>query len=244
MQISTEVMAILGRATPMGDALVLPPVQLDCKLYVKVDSVITAAGGKWDRKRRAHIFDGDAADAIEPVLLTGQVTSQRNEFGFFETPAPVVAAVLERARIGRDDCILEPSAGRGALALPAAAKGMVLDAHEIQRTHCDALEAAGVRNIVVHCEDFLTVEPLPDYDVVVMNPPFSKGQDVRHILHAAKFLCPGGRLVAVASAGVTFRETALYRELRDAASRIEDLPDGSFRASGTDVSIVLITIEN
>jgi 16S rRNA G1207 methylase RsmC len=77
-----------------------------------------------------------------------------------------------------------------------------------------------------------------------MNPPFSKGQEARHILHAMKFLRPGGRLAAIASAGVTFRETALYKELREALAiggKIEELPPGTFSKEGTDVSTVLIT---
>lgn len=242
MQVAADILEILNSAIINGDAVTLPG-QLDRKLYTKVDKVIGMAGGKWDRRRGAHIFAGDAACALEPILLTGTITNQRDEFGLFETPPAVVAAVLERARIGINDCILEPSAGRGALAIPAAARGFVVDAHEIQQANCDALKAVGVANIEVHCEDFLQVAPLPEYEVVVMNPPFSRQQDARHILHAAKFLAPGGRLIAVASAAVRFRDTALYRELRDIAATIEDLPEGSFRTSGTNVNTVLITIE-
>ncbi len=40
-------------------------------------------------------------------------------------------------------------------------------------------------------------QPVQYYSRVIMNPPFSHGQDIRHILRAFSLLRPGGVLVAV-----------------------------------------------
>ncbi len=53
------------------------------------------------------------------------------------------------------------------------------------------------------------------FDRVVMNPPFERQQDIDHVSRAAGMLKPGGRLVSVMSAGVTFRENNKTRWFRD-----------------------------
>jgi type I restriction-modification system DNA methylase subunit len=82
---------------------------------------------------------------------------------------------------------------------------------------------------------------------VLMNPPFDKKRsDIHHVLHALKFLKPGGRLVAIMPSGVTFREDALTRDFRGIVEarggHIEELPDRSFKQSGTMVNTVLVVI--
>ena len=85
------------------------------------------------------------------------------------------------------------------------------------------------------------------FDRIVMNPPFADQQDIRHVMHAATFLKPGGRLVAIMSAGVAFRDDRLSRAFRallgERGGAIESLPEGAFQASGTGVRAVLVTIE-
>jgi len=85
------------------------------------------------------------------------------------------------------------------------------------------------------------------YDRIVMNPPFEKGQDVKHVLHAYSLLKPGGRVVAIMGAGVSFRQDKLYRDfrqtLRALGGTMEKLPPGSFKASGTGVNAVVVTLD-
>jgi hypothetical protein len=79
-----------------------------------------------------------------------------------------------------------------------------------------------------------------------MNPPFSKRADIKHVMHAFKFLKPGGRLVAIMSAGVSFRDDKLGTAFRSIVigngGTIEPNPEGSFKASGTSVSTVMVTM--
>jgi 16S rRNA G1207 methylase RsmC len=85
------------------------------------------------------------------------------------------------------------------------------------------------------------------FDRIVMNPPFADQQDIRHVMHAATLLKPGGRLVAIMSAGVAFRDDRLSRAFRalllEHGGAIEYLPEAAFKASGTGVLAVLVTIE-
>ena len=71
MKIDQHILEILERSQLQGTQLRLPPTQLDRITYAAVNEVIEAAGGKWSRKAKAHIFEGQATDTIEPILLTG-----------------------------------------------------------------------------------------------------------------------------------------------------------------------------
>ena len=94
--------------------------------------------------------------------------------------------------------------------------------------------------------DFLAQSPDAIYDRVVMNPPFAKQADIKHILHALKFLKSDGLLVSVMAAGVLFRDNRLTTDFRDLINErggnIEELPDGAFKESGTMVRTVIVTI--
>ena len=244
MKVETEVLAVLSAAETKGNALVLVG-QLERRLYERTNKVLDAAGGKWNKKAKAHLFDGDAADAMEQIILTGEVSFAKQEFGIFFTPPPVVQRVLRLADIKPGMSVLEPSAGQGAIAREAAVLGADVDCVEILAKNVDMLHAADFANAVQH-GDFLAIAPAPDYDRIVMNPPFAKQADIHHVTHAAKFLKPGGRLVAVMSAGVRFRDNRLTTSFRDMVSEcggaIEDVPDGAFRESGTMVNTVIVTM--
>jgi predicted RNA methylase len=242
MKIPTHVLEVLDQAETDGPRLTLTGT-LDRKLYLDTAKVLEAAGGKWNRSQRAHLFTTDAADVIEQVILTGEVISKRQEFGYFPTPAPTVAQLLDLAGVEPGMRLLEPSAGRGAIALAAADAGAVVDCVEIQDEHAAAITDAHHPDITVLVADFLTTAPQPVYDRVVMNPPFARQADITHVEHAFKALKPGGRLVAVMSAGVTFRQTApavAFRAHLDAlGGQLHPLPDGAFKDSGTGVNTVI-----
>lgn len=245
MKIPAAVLEVLDRAHTDGPRLTLTGT-IDRKLYLDTAKVLEAAGGTWNRRERAHLFDGDAADAIEPVILTGEVTSARQQFGYFPTPAPIVQQLLDHARIKPGMRVLEPSAGRGAIALAAAQAGAVVDCVEIQPSHADALRDAHHTDITVIVADFLATHPQPVYDRVVMNPPFARQADIAHVTHAWTALKPGGLLVAVMSAGITFRQTAAAVAFRARVAELDgslhQLPAGAFTESGTGVNTVIAVL--
>ena len=77
------------------------------------------------------------------------------------------------------------------------------------------------------------------FDRIVMNPPFTMRADIRHVIHAQKFLKFGGRLVGLCMAGKQREE-----KLRPLATVWEPIPAGMFREAGTNIETVMFTIEN
>lgn len=79
-----------------------------------------------------------------------------------------------------------------------------------------------------------------------MNPPFANLQDVDHVTHAFNFLKPGGRLVAIMGEGAFFRQDRKAQEFRallDVHGISEQLPAGSFEASGTNVNTRIVILD-
>ncbi len=246
MKVDDEVLRVLSNATTDGDALTLVGT-LDRKLYMRTNDVLEAGGGKWNKKAKAHLFEGGAAEAMEEIILTGEVTLKRTiqqDFGYFPTPAPIVARLMEVAEIGPGMKALEPSAGRGNIAKALVAAEAVVDCVELLPDNAYAFEAMALNKFLV-C-DFLALEAEPIYDRVVMNPPFAKQADIHHVNHALKFLKPDGHLVAIMSSSVSFRDNKLTSDFRELVESrggyIEALPDAAFKESGTLVRTVLVVV--
>ena len=205
-------------------------------------------GGKWNRKHQAHVFGDDPSSALEQVLLTGEITGPK-DFGFFVTPPDLARRLVELAELTPTCTVLEPSAGHGALAEEAA---KVVGRTRIQ---CVELLDSNVKvltglGFAVHQADFLGMSGFSmPFDCAIMNPPFSvqgdSQADVSHVVHAWGMVKPKGRLVAIMSAGVSFRDTkksVAFRELVGQYGSIEVNPEGSFVASGTNVNSVMIVL--
>lgn len=197
---------------------------------------------------------GAGADAAETTAAPKTGIAPR--FGLFETPEPLARRLLSDASVytpetwsGRSDYdrlrVLEPSAGRGRIAKPAAAAGHDVVCVELQPDLAAELARAGLRTVQ---GDFMEATPavLGTFDRVVMNPPFDRGRDCDHVRHAFAFLKPGGVLVSVMSASVEFREdkrTADFRAfVEHFGGEFRDLPPGSFAESGTNANAVVVTI--
>ena len=246
--IPPDVLAVLADAEPDGDLIRLDP--LDPKLYVKVDRVLTRAGGKWDRKRGGHVFGMlgvPAAFVLDRLLLDGTVTDARRAAGFFPTPDPVIAQLLDLAEPLAGLSLLEPSAGTGAIAHAAVSRGAVVDAVELDHARAITIAEAGlVRH--VRCADFLTVTEFDTgmFDRVVMNPPFAGQSDIAHVRHALAFVRPGGLLVSVMSAGTLFRTNKAASDFRDLiiamGGRMQPLPAKSFTSAGTGIDTLIAVV--
>lgn len=251
MLVDDDTLRILDSSRFDGSQMFLPG-QLDRSAYAKVAKVIEAAGGKWNRKAAAHLFDGNAADVIEPILLTGEVTRTKQEFGQFDTPPDLADQLVDRADLKPRMKVYEPSAGIGNIVAAVIKKlgsgvgifGCEIDPKrhaECVRRNYSAFGAGGLG-----LGDFLGVEPNPVFDRVIMNPPFAGQADIDHVLHAYGFLKPEGRLVAIMSASVSFRDnkkTVAFREfIAGCNGTIEPLLEGAFRSSGTNVKTVLVVL--
>lgn len=254
MKIKPETLAILERSSVKGSILFLPPGQLERKLYEDVNRCLTSIGGQWDRRKGGHVFpaDHDPADAVDQMILTGEFTDWKKTWQFFETPAELAMRIVELAEITEDvETVMEPSAGRGAivLAIETAARSRDdLKMYLIEKNPelCAYLTDKGWYPA---CADFLEVEPMDDgngLDRIVMNPPFSNGQDMRHVTHAFSLLKPGGRLVAIVSEGPFFRTTnaaVAFRGMVDMFGSSEELDEGTFKESGTMVKTRIVVLD-
>lgn len=217
--------------------------QLGRGLYQKTNKVLEALGGKWNRKAKAHVFDGDAGELLGDVLTTGEYVDRKQELQFYETPAELASRMCRIADVGHGTTVLEPSAGLGAIAGVVRQYGGVVQCVEIDYEMSCVLRESGF--MVATC-DFLVATPTQRFDVVSMNPPFRNGQDMAHVRHAYEFLADHGTQVAVMSAGMTFRQDRKATEFREwlnwAGGDVEPLPAGTFKPSGTMVNAVLVTI--
>jgi len=247
-RIENDILNILDSAKVEGDLVTLTCGQLDRKTYLQVNKVLDALGGKWNRKLGGHVFKDTPADRLEEAILTGTYSSQKQDFGFFETPPNLAKRVVDLAQLEAGMVVLEPSAGRGGLANVIAEvidKANVL-CIDILPENAKHLRETG---FPCNCYDFLTIELMDQYDRVIMNPPFSGSGsqlDIDHVLHAWKFLKPGGRLVSIMSASIEFRtnkKTTEFRELVDEHGWVEPVEDGAFKASGTMVRSVIVVLE-
>lgn len=243
-RIGDDVLTVLSGCRVDGQVVYLPPKQLERKLYERVNDVLVALGGKWNRKQKGHVFEDEPAGRLEDAILTASY-ERPQDLGFFPTPAPIVEILMRAADVQKDMQCLEPSAGDGAIAdeLAKIVGPKNVAVMEIQDKKREALKEKGYD---VLGSDFLTVPQKYFFDRIVMNPPFSKQADIDHVLHAFRFLRRGGRLVSVMSASVVFREnrkTLEFREFVEEKGRIEALPDGAFKDSGTDVRTVMVMLE-
>lgn len=157
----------------------------------------------------------------------------------FPTPPDLARRMVELAEIAPGQRILEPSAGTGNLLRRLIGLDVDVVAVEINHNMAEMLRVQYPGENNIKCADFLSCNgELGTFDRIVMNPPFINGEDIKHIQHARKFLKPGGKIVALCANGPRQREA-----LRPIASYWQDLPEGSFKESGTNVNVAMVVIE-
>ena len=249
-KIDEKVLDILGECRAEGNTLFLPNIQLDRKTYTAVNKVLEMMGGKWNRKAKGHVFQtDDPAEVLETVLLTQEVTDRKKEFQFFPTPRAIAERMCELAELDDldgDAVALEPSCGDGRLA------DVVLE-HFAGKMLCVELNQEMERCLkdkpyhVSYC-DFLDIQKadVGHIDRIVMNPPFTRHQDIEHILHAFDLLDSGGILVSVACESPFFRtdkKSVLFREfLEENGAEIYWQAAGAFHESETEIVTRLVKI--
>lgn len=178
----------------------------------------------------------------DPVKKAERSLVGRKLPGFFPTPPSVSEQMLAAADIQPGHEVLEPSAGKGDLldAIKLHQPESKVSAIEFNRELKSVLDAKGHD---AEFGDFL--DHRGQYDRIVMNPPFENAADQKHVRHAFENLKPGGRLVAVMSAGGRGREE-FDNWLSENGGYSEDLPSNSFagadsfRKTGVNTRMVVI----
>lgn len=207
--------------------------QLKGRLRLRHLLEVTEARGE-EMAELAPRFERLADPGLSPRVVSS--------FNLFQTPEQLANRMVELLN-GRSGRMLEPSAGLGRL---YRAFRKVSDSHvtlvENAADCCRELYLATESDSECRLiqADFLQCgeSRLGLFDVILMNPPFHMGADIKHILHACSLLAPGGRLVAICANGNKRRAA-----LSQLASQWIDLPSGSFRSEGTNVETAMIVID-
>lgn len=165
-----------------------------------------------------------------------------SSFNLFQTPEAIADMMARLAGIEDHHRVLEPSAGLGRLYRAIRCRSSAHITLVENAPQCAAelyRETTGDGNSTLIQQDFLTctVEQIGTVDGILMNPPFKKATDMKHIRHAMQFLKPGGRIVSLCYAGP--RQQAAYRNVNGWTWK--DLEPGAFRSEGTGAAVGLIT---
>ncbi|WP_420140126.1 DUF4942 domain-containing protein [Sphingomonas sp.] len=195
-------------------------------------------------KALAEFYGEVLPDAEEEDVKPSASTAVSKDLQFYWTPPEVVDAALEFAGVpnpanysrygaGPPCCrVLEPSCGDGRILDAVRARGHRALGIEYHPGRAAEAKAKG-HNVLTG--NFLEQPATPDFDYVVMNPPFYGRHYAKHVRHAEKFLKPGGTLVSILPATAHYDHGELKGEWRD-------LPVGSFSAAGTNVPTGLLRI--
>ncbi len=185
-------------------------------------------------------------NALADIAVNGRIKVRAVD-QLFPTPRDLAARMADAAEIQPGHRVLEPSAGTGRLL--GAMGDRMIERHGERRAG-DAVAVEIDYDLAeqlsrdfpltrVHCGDFLTLaDKLGTFDRIVMNPPFARGADIRHIKQAMQMLRPGGRLVAICANGPRQQD-----ELRPYASEWIELPDGTFAETGTKVRTAMMLVQ-
>lgn len=177
---------------------------------------------------------------------------------FYPTPDKLIYKMLSGIDFDTVCSVLEPSAGKGNIAdvlsrrlksshwrrSDTDGKDMV-DCIEIQPDLQHILSGKGYR--VVH-NDFLSFYTHKQYDLIVMNPPFSNGD--MHLMKALDLIKEGGTVVCILNAETlkncyTNLRKTLSARLKDYDASIEYVQDAFTKAERTtdvEIAIVKVTI--
>ena len=242
MKISDDVIEVIEQGRIDDIHFYLPDIQLERQLYIKVNKVLSLLGGKWNRKTKSHVFNKNIENLIDNAILSGEITDIMKELQYFYTPSNIVSQLISLADIKETDRVLEPSAGKGAIAKELN-KLCKTDVCEIHPEFRDILKE---QNINIVGTDFLEYNPSFKYDKIIANPPFTRQQDITHVNHMID-ICKG-RVVSVMSASILFRENKKTIEFRNRINDLNgefiELPIGAFKEAGTMVRTCIVVVDN
>lgn len=159
----------------------------------------------------------------------------------FTSSKELLNMLMDYVRIEPNDKVLEPEAGIGYIADKLKEYSNNVDVCEYDYSFSELLKLKGY-NVLE--KDFLKLDKYGEYDKIVMNPPFSNNQDIKHIRHAYNMLNSNGKLVAICSPHWTFSQDKQSQEFRNWLEQIDyevyDVPEKSFEFTNVNCKILVI----
>lgn len=232
-----------------GNIAKLPQTQLND--YASLKRLLIQANGKY--KRNSFEFPY-SAQAIINRLSSGDIINFKKEFQFFPTPEEMADKMVDQIiwNGGYTKNILEPSAGHGALieAIRRVSDVPCIHAVELSALNFEVLkekfENQRGKGVRLFKGDFLNMGELcPPYDIIIANPPFSKNQDIDHVLRMWELLADGGQLISIMSSSWLHgqqKKQSEFREFVEAHGLYMRNGQGAFKTSGTMVDSVLVVL--
>jgi phospholipid N-methyltransferase len=238
-----------------ANTIALPTERLNN--YPEVRKALINAGGKY--KKNTFLFNGNAEE-IFCRLTEGEKVNDKNKFQMFFTPSHIAKKIVHMSEIFLSnpyDChILEPSAGQGAIIeeILKVHPNANIYAIEINKQNCKVLNEKFEQspNIYIREADFLKTNIMGDfhYSHIIANPPFTKNQDIDHIMFMWDKLKPGGTLVSISSTHWTFANEKKCKDFRDFLENspqieykeVVPIEAGEFKESGTNIKTIILKI--
>lgn len=182
---------------------------------------------------------------------------------FYPTPQSLAGKMLGKVKWKNVRSILEPSAGKGdildaAMQLACDYRNKRLVSYEMEHHFCDVVDTLEIdsnmrlilkgKGYKVIGDDFLTFTTQKRYDLIIMNPPFSNGDE--HLLKAISLMQHGGQIICLLNAETirnqyTNRRKLLNQQLQHYGAHIEFICDAfkhAERKSDVEVALVSMTI--
>lgn len=172
---------------------------------------------------------------------------------FYPTPKRIIGEMLKYFSVDKHTRILEPSAGKGDIIDEIMKHGEMskyrfnpyIDVIEIEDDLRSILKDKPV-NLVGR--DFLNTKTYKRYDLIIMNPPFSNGDD--HLIHAMDIMENGGRIICLLNSETiknpySNKRKALATKLKLLNANIEFIENGFIdaeRKTNVEVAIVVVDI--
>ena len=234
-----------------GNTLLLPTDTVFDN-YADVKKALLAAGGKY--KRNTFVFEDDDPQDIKDWIVAGEdPVNLKKQFQAFYTPSHLADQCAELLNTWGEDLVIgDFSAGAGAMLTAAheiyGSYNPTLIAMDLNPRVEKKLEALGYIDEII-ISDFLKEDPTDKkvFNGILLNPPFTKGQDMDHVQHAYKFLAPHGRMVAITSTswvnGSSKKQQEFRNWLADVGASQSKIPAGEFKESGTTVPTMRLIID-
>lgn len=181
---------------------------------------------------------------------------------FYPTPENLAGKMFRYIKDYRNiSTVLEPSAGKGDLAelylryLNKHSDNKGWHRRDYNADNIDMIEKdtnlialLRGKNYRIVGDDFLAFNPLKHYDLIIMNPPFSNGDE--HLLKAIQLQEQGGQIVCLLNAETirnpyTNRRKLLAQKLAEYGAKIEFVRDAfkdAQRRTAVEVAIVYLNI--
>lgn len=175
---------------------------------------------------------------------------------FYPTPENIINKMLVDIDFKMIQTILEPSAGKGNIVESIRKKEKSYSSYNNDfHFDIDCIEAdqnlqaiLKSKKMRVVYNDFLTYDTLKEYDLIIMNPPFSDG--CKHLLKALEIQSRNGGAVVCLLNAETLKNTCtndrllLNRKLEECNAKIEYIQDAFTDAERkTGVEIALIKVQ-